>query len=115
MSDLMVDALSQQLTFEPVPANQVVEGSPLTGLFEVDTSPGGQWGVWEMTPGAMRDVEGDEYCVVIAGRGSVEREVMGEQVIHELSPGVVLRLVEGEHTIWRVSESLRKVYWVPQS
>jgi uncharacterized cupin superfamily protein len=115
MSDLMVDALSQQLTFEPVPANQVVEGSPLTGLFEVDTSPAGQWGVWEMTPGAMRDVEDDEYCVVIAGRGSVERQVMGEQVIHELSPGVVLRLLEGEHTIWRVSESLRKVYWIPQS
>ena len=115
MNDFFLNALEQTLSFESVPASQVVEGEPSTGVWEAQPSGESDWGVWEMTPGAMRDVEDDEYCVEIAGRGSVERQVMGEQVIHELSPGVVLRLVEGEHTIWRVSESLRKVYWVPQS
>jgi len=100
VNNFFLNALEQTLTFESVPAPQVVEGEPSTG-------------VWEMTPGAMSDVEEDEMCVVIKGKGTLERHHNGEVTHHDLVPGVVLRLREGEHTIWRISESLRKVYWMP--
>jgi uncharacterized cupin superfamily protein len=104
-------ALDLELRYEPVAADQVVDGSPRTGLWEAGS---GQWGVWEMTPGAMRDVEVDEYFVVISGSGTLERANGGEPEVVELSPGVVCRLNVGEETIWRVNEALRKVYWLPQ-
>jgi len=63
-------ALDLPLEYEPVPTKQVVDGSPQTGLWEAES---GEWGVWEMTPGAMRDVEVDEFFVVVAGeRGPAE-------------------------------------------
>jgi uncharacterized cupin superfamily protein len=105
-------ALDIPLDHEPVPAAQVVEGTPQTGLWEAES---GEWGVWEMTPGAMSDVEVDEFFVVVAGRGTLERTIEGTVVTTELRPGVVCRLFEGEQTVWRVSEALRKVYWVPHS
>lgn len=113
MKDRLLDALTLELTYEPVPPSQVVEGSPSTGLWEADAGDGSEWGVWEMTPGAMSDVEADEMCVIIAGRGTLERTIDGDVTVHELSPGTALRLMDGEHTIWRVHESLRKVYWIP--
>ena len=113
MNDFFLNALEQTLSFESVPASQVVEGEPSTGVWEAQPSGESNWGVWEMTPGAMSDVEEDELCVVIKGIGTLERHHNGKVTHHDLVPGVVLRLTEGEHTIWRVSESLRKVYWMP--
>lgn len=112
MNNFFLNALEQTLSFESVPASQVVEGEPSTGVWEAQLGDS-DWGVWEMTPGAMSDVEEDEMCVVIKGIGTLERHRNGEVTHHDLGPGVVLRLTEGEHTIWRISESLRKVYWMP--
>lgn len=109
----VVFARELELSYEPVEPSQRVEGNPQTGLWEAE--PDGQWGVWEMTPGAMSDVEVDEYFVVISGSGTLERTIGGEPEVVELSPGVVCRLNAGEDTIWRVSEALRKVYWLPQA
>jgi uncharacterized cupin superfamily protein len=63
-----------------------------------------------MTPGAMTDVEVDEFCVILAGAGEVHRSVNGAQVIQTLQPGVVLQLRDGEETLWVVERTLRKVY-----
>ena len=112
MNNFFLNALEHTLSFESVPASQVVEGEPSTGVWEAQLGDS-DWGVWEMTPGAMSDVEEDEMCVVIKGIGTLERHRNGEVTHHDLVPGVVLRLTEGEHTIWRISESLRKVYWTP--
>ena len=113
MSDpTIILALDLTLEYESVPAAQVVEGTPQTGLWEAES---GEWGVWEMTPGAMSDVEVDELFVVVAGQATLERQVEGVSEITELRPGMVCRLFEGEQTVWRVSEALRKVYWVPRS
>ena len=109
------DATSITLALEPVPADQVVEGNPQTGWVELDATEQGEWGVWEMTPGAMSDVEVDETFVVVSGHATVERTVNGQRVIEELHPGVCVTLIAGEETIWRVSQTLRKVYFAPAS
>jgi uncharacterized cupin superfamily protein len=106
-----LDAAGLALEHEAVASDQVVEGEPATGLWEADNT----WGVWEMTPGAMWDIEVDELFVVISGSGTLERVIDGDTVVQALQPGVACRLVEGEKTVWRVNNTLRKVYWVPQS
>jgi uncharacterized cupin superfamily protein len=110
---ITTDAIALELEREAVPSAQVLEGSPDTGWVELESTGQGEWGVWEMTPGAMSDVEVDETFVVVAGRGSVERTVNGQLVVEELYPGVCVTLVAGEETIWRGRQTLRKVYFAP--
>ena len=64
----VTDAAALVLAHEPVPATQVVAGSPTTGIHEIDETTG----VWEMTPGAMSDVEADELFVVLSGEATVD-------------------------------------------
>ncbi|MFT4215217.1 MAG: cupin domain-containing protein [Microbacterium sp.] len=91
----------------PVPAAQVVAGSPSTGSVDLDEDMG--FGVWEMTPGAMRDVEVDEVFVVVSGSATVEFVDPALPTI-ELAPGAIVRLESGMQTVWTVRETLRKVY-----
>ncbi|MCD2443278.1 cupin domain-containing protein [Agromyces sp. SYSU K20354] len=105
----ITDAASVALSHEPVPADQVVEGSPTTGYVALDESDAGEIGVWEMTPGAMRDVEVDEVFVVLSGAATVEFEHPHSSPI-VLAPGSVVRLDAGMKTIWTVRETLRKVF-----
>ncbi|MCB1292562.1 MAG: cupin domain-containing protein [Mycobacterium sp.] len=94
----------------PVPAHQVAGGHPRTGTGTLGRFAGLEVGVWEMTPGVMRDVEADEVFVVIAGAATVEF-ADGAAPLH-LSPGDVVRLAAGTETVWTVTETLRKVYLV---
>jgi len=109
----VTDAATVALTHEPVPPDQVVAGAPTTGLLELDAlggeEVGAEVGIWEMTPGAMRDVEADEVFVVLAGAATVAFEDPGLAPI-ELHPGSVVRLTAGMRTVWTVRETLRKVY-----
>ena len=66
----IADAASVALEHLPVEAEQVVAGSPTTGHLVLDDDGERTVGVWEMTVGAMRDVEADEVFVVLAGRAS---------------------------------------------
>ena len=110
---ITADAATIPLRLEPVPTEQVLEGEPHTGWVELSFTELGEWGVWEMTPGAMSDVEVDETFVVIAGHATLERDIDGQVIIEELHPGVCVSLRAGEETIWRVSAALRKVYFAP--
>jgi uncharacterized protein len=91
-----------------VPSDQHVDGAPRTGFVELGSWGDTTVGVWEMTTGAMRDVEADEVFVVLSGRASVEFED-GSPTL-ELQAGDVVRLAEGTRTTWTVTETLRKVY-----
>ena len=102
-------ALALDLTLEPVAAEQVVSGSPRTGSAPLGVFNGQEFGVWEMSVGAMSDVETDELFIVIAGRATVELD-SGERF--ELVPGSTVVLSEGARTVWTVSETLRKIYIV---
>lgn len=110
----LTDASTVVLEHEPVPDDQIVAGSPMTGYLALDSSDAGEIGVWEMTPGAMRDVEVDEVFVVLAGAATVEFESAASDGLHRspivLAPGAVVRLEAGMKTIWTVRETLRKVF-----
>lgn len=111
-------ALAVELELAAVPADQVVAGTPSTGSVALGTFGGGEsggreYGVWEMTPGAMRDIEVDELFVVVAGEATVVFEgdaVEGDGRVIHLTAGSVGRLEEGDRTVWTVTETLRKVY-----
>ena len=77
------------------------------------TSPDGRVvrGVWQITPGVIKDVEADELFVVISGRATVEVEG-GERL--ELEPGVVGVLRSGDRAVWRIHETLRKVFQITE-
>lgn len=101
----VADAVSLVLAHEPVDASQIVAGAPTTGIHELDETTG----VWEMTPGAMSDVEIDEVFVVLSGDATVEFVDPALPSI-ELRAGAVVRLEDGMRTVWTVRETLRKVY-----
>ena len=103
-----IGAVDLELDHEPVPVEQVVTGSPSTGSRSVGTFSGHEVGVWEMTPGAMSDVEADELFVVVSGRATVEFVDTGTWML--LGPGDVVQLRAGARTVWTVTETLRKVY-----
>ncbi|WP_099022918.1 cupin domain-containing protein [Mycolicibacterium palauense] len=104
----VVHATELTLAHEPVPADQRVEGTPATGLSVVGDFGGLEVGVWEMTPGVMRDEEADEVFVVLSGAAIVEFDDGAPRL--RLGPGDVVRLAAGARTTWTVTETLRKVY-----
>lgn len=103
-----VAAAVLELEYEPVAAEKVVSGSPVVGFAALGTLDGHEYGVWEHSVGASRDVEADEAFVVLFGAATVEFE---DGTAVTLGPGSVGRLHEGQRTVWRVSETLRKVYF----
>ena len=106
----MADALALIIPTEPVPDDQVTDGSPETGSIPLTEWDGRDVGVWVMTPGSMTDVETDEICIIIAGAGVVRRTINGARVEQELRPGAVFQLLDEEETLWVVTETVRKIY-----
>jgi uncharacterized cupin superfamily protein len=104
----LVRAGALPISHEPVTAEQSVGGEPSTGITELGRFGGLEMGVWEMTPGVMRDVEADEVFVVLAGAATVEFDD-GTAAL-TLRAGDVVRLAAGAATVWTVTETLRKVY-----
>lgn len=110
----LTDAPGLALGHEPVPPDKVVAGSPTTAYLALDRSAAGEIGVWEMSVGAMWDIEVDEVFVVVSGSATLAFDadpatgVVREPI--ELAPGAVVRLEAGMRTTWTVREPLRKVF-----
>jgi uncharacterized cupin superfamily protein len=103
-----VRATTLDLDPRPVAPDQALGGEPRTGVHALTEFGGLEVGVWEMTPGVMSDVESDEVFVVLSGSATVEFADGGEML--DLQAGDVVRLAAGTHTVWSVTETLRKVY-----
>lgn len=104
----VVPAGALTLDHEAVPADERVGGRPSTGIAELGRFGGLDVGVWEMTPGVMRDVESDEVFVVLSGAAVVE--FADGTAPLTIGPGDVVRLAAGAETVWTVTDTLRKVY-----
>lgn len=100
-------AATVEIPLEPLP--DPVAGAPRAGNVVIEVRDGQEIGVWEMTPGAARDVEADEVFIVLSGRATVVLDDDPESVL-SLEPGDVVRLEAGMRTLWTVTETLRKVY-----
>ncbi|MGX6450168.1 cupin domain-containing protein [Patulibacter sp. S7RM1-6] len=111
MTALALDPAALVLEPAPLAPEQVLEGDPRVSSAEVDRVEVGdivvERGVWQITPGVATDVEVDELFVVLAGAATVEVE--GGPTL-ELRPGTLGVLRAGDRTVWRVRETLRKVY-----
>jgi uncharacterized cupin superfamily protein len=103
------DAAALALAHEPLPAADVVSGDPTTAVHALATLGGTEVGIWEMTPGTASDTETDEVFVVLAGRARIAFDDP-ELPELEVGPGSVVRLAEGQRTVWTVTETLRKIY-----
>lgn len=104
-----VDVAALELEDWPLDPEQVVAGEPVVRGRVLHEAGGVQRGVWEHTPGVSTDVEADELFVVVSGRATVEVE--GGPTL-EVGPGSAAVLRAGDRTVWRVHETLRKVYQV---
>jgi len=102
-----VDATVEPLEAYDLEADEIVEGTPTTAEAFVMAIGDVQVGIWEITPGTVRDVEKDEVFVVLEGEGTI-RFAGGEVV--EMGPGSLVRLNSGEVTEWEIRKTLRKVY-----
>jgi uncharacterized cupin superfamily protein len=76
------------VTHAPAGAAEVVAGTPTYGTTPVTAvgDTGVEVGVWEMSTGAVRDVEADEVFLVLAGAATITVDV------------------------WEVTSPLRKLY-----
>ena len=103
------------LELEPAPLDPdtIVEGSTEVSELILATSLDGRVvrGVWQITPGVIEDVEADEIFVVVAGRATVQ---VHDGPTLELEPGVVGVLKAGDHAVWRIHETLRKVFQITE-
>ena len=72
----VVAASSLHLEPEPVPADQRVDGTPGTAAATLTDFGGLEVGIWEMTPGVMRDIEADEVDLADYGIEKIVRDEM---------------------------------------
>jgi uncharacterized cupin superfamily protein len=110
-TNTILDAFSLGLDPNPIPAGDILRGTPTSTIREVMEGDGLSIGVWELTPGTVTDTEADEVFVVLSGRATVEFD--GDDRVLHLGPGTIGRLGKGARTRWTVSETLRKVYILP--
>ncbi len=112
----VTQSLDTAVTRDQVDASQVLRGEPRAGSAVLTTIAGAEVGVWEMTAGAMTDIEVDEVFVVVEGDAELTVLVDGRpSESYALSPGSVCRLTAGTTTLWEVPRRLRKVYLSPSS
>jgi uncharacterized cupin superfamily protein len=104
-----VDARVEPLEAYDLEDDEIVDGTPTTAEVAVTTIGDVEVGIWQITPGTVRDVEKDEVFVVLEGEGTI-RFADGE--VGELGAGSLVRLHAGEVTEWEIRRTLRKVYVV---
>jgi uncharacterized cupin superfamily protein len=104
-----VDAAVVPLAHAPLPADEVLIGRPTSATHPLATLGEVEVGIWEMTPGTASDTEADEVFVVLSGHARIEFVEPALPAI-EIDPGSVVRLSEGQRTVWTVTETLRKIY-----
>ena len=109
---LAVHAPSVELVHEEVATGQILAGTPTTAATTLGSIFGLEFGLWEMSAGAMSDVEAEELFVVLSGSATVRIHAANGYQAAELllEPGTVCRLGEGMNTSWVVHEPLRKLY-----
>ncbi|SNY03932.1 cupin domain-containing protein [Paractinoplanes atraurantiacus] len=110
MADVEVFPLAQvPVAHAPASAGEVVAGAPTLGTTPITTlgGTGVEIGIWEMSTGAVRDVEVDEVFVVLEGEATITVE--GAEPI-AVKPGDLVKLTAGTATIWEVTSPLRKLY-----
>lgn len=107
-----IDTHALPLSHEPIEDWQRIDATAAatTAFAELGTIAGAEYGLWEMSTGAMRDVEGEEVFLVISGSGRIEFDEPTQPAI-ALVQGSLVRLEKGMKTRWFIDEApLRKLF-----
>ncbi len=117
-----IDAREFPLDHEPIEDWQTIgaaasagetDDATTTAFADLGTIAGADYGLWEMSAGAMRDVEGEEVFLVVSGTGRIEFDEPVRSDI-ALAPGTLVRLEDGMKTRWFIDEApLRKLFIAP--
>ena len=109
MSDRLLcdNVFETVLPHAPLPPDEIDEGTPSAGVADFGRVGATDVGIWEMSEGVARDTEAEEIFVVLSGAGSVSFQ---DGSTLALTPGVAVRLYQGEQTVWTITERLRKIY-----
>ena len=93
-----VDARTEPLEAYDLEPDEVVDGSPTTAEVSVTTIGDVEVGIWQITPGTVRDVEKDEVFVVLEGTLTMhlgdpaERVELTQHSVVAVEPGTALQL-----------------------
>lgn len=109
----VVRGITADVALAPVPASDVVSGSPAQGTLALGGIAGAALGIWELRGGTVTDTEVDEFFVVLSGGAKIE--LLGGPGVEagtvvEVAAGDTMRLVAGTQTRWTVDDHIRKVY-----
>ena len=107
MNHLITTVKDARLSYSDEPA--VADNPPASaGILEFEPVAGAATGIWEMRPGVAQFDDEDELFVVLSGSATLTFTRSGDTL--DIGPGSVVRLYTGQQTLWRVHETLRKVY-----
>jgi uncharacterized protein len=104
---LSANVMTEPLTPDVLSPSDVVAGSPRLASADLEEAGDVSIGVWEITEGAVTDVEVDEVFLVLTGSGQI---TFDDGATLELRPGAMIRLLAGDRTTWTITETVRKVY-----
>lgn len=108
-------ALTELPLLSESPGYEVLEGDPRASIrFDRGSAASDhRLGIWSCTPGIFRCTEkGDELQTVIEGKLTLVSE-NGEE--HHLSPGDSIYTEKGEKVIWKVHQTVKKVFFTHDS
>ena len=108
MSSRILATSETELKKSPLPSDHVISEHFDTGLMEFPNALDVKCGLWDQPVGESRYVESDEVFVVLTGRAEIE--INGSETL-KVEPGDVVLFGAGIHTVWRVTEPLRK-FWI---
>lgn len=104
-----------QLKAVPIAADWVIEGNPVARSRRLSTSPDttSSTMVWTCTPGKFHwYYTVDETLYILEGEVFVTNE---KDEVRRLGPGDLAFFPAGSHSIWQVTQDLRKIAFCRQS
>jgi uncharacterized protein len=98
-----------QIALQPYPTapERLTPGTEVNAALLWKRDDGSEAGaVWEMTPGVLEGVQGDESFVIVGGRARVD---FPDGRVLEFGPGDAGVLAPGDTCRWTTLETVRKV------
>jgi len=97
--------------WEPLPAENVISGTPTGRTIELGEFRGGPIGIWQLSPSRAGGVGDEPELIVILGGDSTLH--VGDEPGVDFSAGTVFRVDHGTRDDFEVRETLTEFYFYP--
>lgn len=97
-----------EMALEPYPTDpgRLSHGAEINAAMLWHRDNGELGAVWEMTPGVLDDVDGDESFVILSGKARID---FPDGRVLDLGPSDAAVLSKGDPCRWTTLETVRKV------